>query len=171
MSLGRTILRHVAISVLAGFAGLAIHFALMSAKDRLGILPEFQPYQDLQALLGGLAPGTFGWALPSVTGALLWGFIYGRVHDVLPAHGPLAKAAVFATLAWLVMAVVFFPVVGHGLFGLGLGRGLLPALLMLPMLVTFSLVLAVAHTWLRTVRFVHGSTVSAPPISNERMLK
>ncbi len=163
--------RHLRVTLLAGLAGLTVHLVLITAKDSLGILPEFQPYRDLQALLDGLLPGTLGWALPYVTGALIWGFVYARLHTFLPGRTALAKAAIFTAFAWLVMATVFFSLAGHGLFGLGLGRGLLPALFMLPMLFAFSLVLAVAHTRLRGIPFADPCAASAQDIANERNFK
>lgn len=153
MSLTRNLLRHLAILVFAGLAGLAIHLVLMGVKDAFGILPEFQPYRDLQLLLGNIVPGVLGSVVPYVTGAVIWGFVYARLHDFLPGRTALAKAAIFATMAWLVMATAFFALMGHGLFGLGLGRGLLPALFMLPMLFVFSFVLALAHSHLRRIPF------------------
>ncbi|NMG41395.1 hypothetical protein GRZ55_19300 [Chelativorans sp. ZYF759] len=151
MSLARNLLRHLAILVFAGLAGLAIHLVLMGVKEASGILPEFQPYRDLQLLLGNIVPGALGSAMPYVTGAVIWGFVYARLHDFLPGRTALAKAATFATMAWLVMATAFFGLAGHGLFGIGLGRGLLPALFMLPMLFVFSFVLAMAHSRLRRI--------------------
>lgn len=162
---------HLRVTLLAGLAGLTVHLALMTAKDGLGILPELQPYRDLQALLDGLMPGTLGWAVPYMTGALIWSFVYGRLHAFLSGRTALAKAAIFATFAWLVMATVFFGLAGHGVFALGLGRGLLPALFMLPMLFAFSLVLAVAHTRLRGIPPAGPGAALAPDIANERKVK
>jgi hypothetical protein len=159
---------HLRVTLLAGLAGLTVHLVLMTAKDSFGILPEFQPYRDLQALLDGLLPGTLGWAVPYVTGALIWGFVYARLHAFLPGRTALAKAAIFATFAWLVMATVFFSLAGHGLFGLGLGRGLLPALFMLPMLFAFSLVLALAHTRLRGNPSADPGAALVPDTAKER---
>jgi hypothetical protein len=83
--------------------------------------------------------------------------------DFLPGRTALAKAAIFATMAWLVMATVFFGLSGHGLFGLGLGRGLLPALFMLPMLFVFSFVLALAHSRLRRIPFAESDPRRTSP--------
>lgn len=162
---------HLRVTLLAGLAGLSVHLALMTVKDSFGILPEFQPYRDLQALLDGLLPGTLGWAVPYVTGALIWSFAYARLHAFLPGRTALSKAAIFTTFAWLVMATVFFSLAGHGLFGLGLGRGLLPALFMAPMLFGFSLVLALAHTRLRGIQSADPGAASAPDIVSERNAK
>jgi len=145
----RRLFRSLATALVAGLAGLAVHSALMIAKDALRILPGFQPYEDFQRLLGGWASGQLGGFLPYLTGAMIWGFLYARLHDHLPGRSFAARGLTFALLAWSVMATGFFILAGHGLFGLGLAYGLWPALLMFPMLAAFSLMLSFTHTRLR----------------------
>ena len=147
-------LRSVAIALVAGIAGLIVHSALMLAKDAVGILPGFQPYEDFQRLLGTWAGGQLGGFLPYLTGAMIWGFLYARLHDHLPGRSFWVRGLSFALLAWGIMITGFFLLVGHGLFGLRLGYGLWPALSMFPMLATFSLVLSFIHGRMR--RAVHS---------------
>ena len=143
------LLGSLATAVVAGLAGLAVHTALMLAKDLLHILPGFQPYEDFQRLLGGWAGGQLGSLLPYLTGAMIWGFLYARLHDHLPGRSFWVKGLSFALLAWGVMATGFFLLAGHGLLGLRLGYGLWPALFMFPMLATFSLALSFTHARMR----------------------
>ncbi|WP_209427856.1 DUF6789 family protein [Pararhodobacter sp. SW119] len=143
------LLRSLATAVVAGLSGLAVHSALMLAKDVLRILPGFQPYEDFQRLLGGWAGGQLNSLLPYLTGAMIWGFLYARLHDHMPGRRFWVKGLSFALLARSVMATGFFLLAGHGLFGLRLGYGLWPALFMFPMLGAFSLVLSFTHTRLR----------------------
>lgn len=58
------LLRPLVTTIVAGLAGLAVHSMLMLAKDALGILPGFQPYEDFQRLLGGWAGGQLGSLVP-----------------------------------------------------------------------------------------------------------
>ena len=143
------VLQPVTTTVVAGLAGLAVHSVLMAAKDVLGILPEFQPYNDFQRILGTWSGGQFGSLVPYLTGAMFWGFAYARLHAYLPGESFWAKGIVFALLAWGLMAAGFFLLVGHGFLGLQLGYGLWPAVFMFPMLATFSLVLSFIHTGMR----------------------
>jgi hypothetical protein len=53
-----SILTKIWPSVFAGFAGSAVHSCLMILKSRAGLLPSFQPYDDLQRLLGDLVGGS-----------------------------------------------------------------------------------------------------------------
>mgnify|MGYP000983251325 CR=1 FL=1 len=82
-------------SFAAGLAGTAAHLVLMLLKDRLGLLPQFQPYQEFQRglsmLVGAELPPAVAIALSFVNGALVWGFIFGRAFPYLPGRGPLAK--------------------------------------------------------------------------------
>lgn len=143
------VLQPVTTTVVAGLAGLAVHSVLMAAKDVLGILPEFQPYDDFQRVLGTWSGGQFGSLVPYLTGAMFWGFVYARLHAYLPGESFWAKGICFALLAWGLMAAGFFLLVGHGFLGLQLGYGLWPAVFMFPMLAAFSLVLSFVHTRMR----------------------
>ena len=150
------LLRSLATVVIAGLAGLAIHSVLMLAKDAFGILPGFQPYEDFQRLLGAWAGERLGSLVPYLTGAMIWGFLYARLHAQLPGRSFWVKGLGFALLAWGIMATGFFLLAGHGLFGLRLGYGLWPAAFMFPMLAAFSLTLSFTHTRLRSDRIWWG---------------
>jgi len=143
------LLRPLVTTIVAGLAGLAVHSMLMLVKDALGILPGFQPYEDFQRLLGGWAGGQLGSLVPYLTGAMIWGFLYARLHAHLPGQSFWAKGFGFALIAWGVMSTGFFLLAGHGLFGLRMGYGLWPAAFMLPMLATFSLALSFTHSRMR----------------------
>ena len=143
------LLRSVAITMAAGLAGLAVHSALMLGKDALDILPGFQPQADFQRLLGDRLGGPLGSIVPYLTGAMIWGFLYARAHPHLPGGSFWVRGLCFALFAWAVMSTGFFLLAGHGLFGLGLGYGLWPAALMLPMLASFSLALSFTHSRMR----------------------
>ena len=143
------LLRPLVTTIIAGLAGLAVHSMLMLAKDTLGILPGFQPYEDFQRLLGDWAGAGPGSLVPYLTGAMIWGFFYARLHPHLPGRSFWTRGLGFALIAWVVMSTGFFLLAGHGLFGLRMGYGLWPALFMLPMLATFSLALSFTHSRLR----------------------
>jgi hypothetical protein len=70
-------------ALLAGLSGTLAHLALMSAKGALNIMPEFQPYEALQATLSAVAGRElhpiFLWLLSWLNGALLVGFIFARI--------------------------------------------------------------------------------------------
>ncbi len=136
--------------LLAGLAGTAAHLLLMFAKDRLGLLPEFRPYDEFQRglsmLVGKDVPAPVAWALGFANGALVWSFVFGRVVGFLPGRTPWEKGLSFASCAWLVSGLVFFPLMGRGPFALDLELGLAPAALMAVMLGVYSLALSYGWT-------------------------
>jgi uncharacterized membrane protein len=135
--------------VIAGFCGTLAHMLLMFAKTEAGILPEFQPYDDLQRALSGLTgaavPSAIPWLLSFVNGAVIWGFVFGRVYRFLPGRGPLSKGVVFAVCACAAMGLIFFPLVGQGVFAERLNLGAAPAALMLIMLLAYSVTMSLVY--------------------------
>lgn len=148
------LLLSLATTIAAGLAGLAVHSALMLVKDTFDILPGFQPYEDFQRLLGGWAGDRLGSILPYLTGAMIWGFLYGRLHRYLPGRNFWVKGLGFALVAWSFMTTGFFLLAGHGLLGLRLGYGLWPAALMFPMLAAFSLALSFTRSRIQAGNFL-----------------
>jgi hypothetical protein len=145
----RMTLGKIGNSILAGFCGTLAHTLLMALKGTLGLLPEFQPYDDLQRGLSGLlgaavSPG-MAWAVTLLNGAVIWGFAFGKIYRFLPGKNPTQKGVVFGLCAWAVMGLVFFPLLGRGLFARGLGLSFAPAALMLAMLLAYSVTMSLAY--------------------------
>jgi hypothetical protein len=83
-------------SIAAGLCGGAAHFGLMYLKARTGLLPSFQPYQDLQRalaqLVGEPVHPALPWVLSFMNGAVVLGFL-GRGLFATQAGLGLAPAA------------------------------------------------------------------------------
>ncbi len=145
-------MRRLREALIAGTCASAIHSALMWAKSGLAILPEFHPYEDLQhtiaSMTGASVPALVSWLIGFFNGAVVLGFVFSRSYKVLPGKGTLSKGGVFGVLAWAVMGSVFFPLIGEGLFAWDVGRGLLPALLSLAMLLAYGITLSAVYTGL-----------------------
>jgi len=139
-------------AAIAGFCGSAAHTLLMFLKSRFGLLPAFQPYESLQAALGHLTGGQVHpivpWALSFLNGSTVLGFCFGRIYAWLPGNGGAAKGMTFGVLGWIVMGLVFFPLLGLGLFATKLG--IEPALFSLAMLLTYSIVLGGVYATLNS---------------------
>jgi hypothetical protein len=145
-------LRNFISSLLAGFGATTVHVALMAIKHRAGILPEFEPYEDLQRLLSSMTAlsleSPFSWLLPYINGALILGFVFGKLFIHLPGRTPIAKGGAFGFAAWLVMSLGLLPLAGRGVFASELGLGGLPAALMFAMLMIYAIVMSLLYTWL-----------------------
>ena len=137
-------------SLAAGLCGSAAHSGLMFLKSRMGLLPSFHPYEDLQQrlseLIGGSVHPVIPWALSFLNGAVLLGILFGRTYRLLPGHSGAAKGFVFGVFGWILMGVLFFPMVGQGLFAFQAGPGMLPALFSLLMLLTYSMIMGIAYS-------------------------
>ena len=137
-------------SLIAGLCGAAAHFCLMYLKSRAGLLPSFQPYDDLQHALGKLLGHSvnpwLAWLMSFLNGAVVLGLLFGRIYRLLPGRTDAVKGLTFALLGWALMGLVFFPLLGRGLFALDAGLGLRPALFSLLMLLTYGLMLGIAFS-------------------------
>ena len=60
------------------------------------------------------------------------------------------KGLNFGVLCWAVMGVLFFPLLGLGVFSTGIGLGVWPALFSLAMLLTYSVVMGVVYDGLNS---------------------
>jgi len=139
-------------SLAAGLCGSAAHSGLMFLKSRMGWLPSFHPYEDLQqalsGLVGGSVPPAIPWALSFLNGAVVLGILFGRLYRVLPGRSGAAKGFVFGVFGWIAMGLLFFPVLGRGLFATGAGLGARPALFSLAMLLTYGIFMGIAYSML-----------------------
>jgi uncharacterized protein DUF6789 len=142
-------------AILAGACASAAHAGLMWLKTSSGVLPEFHPYDDLQRTIasgiGALVPQPLLWTIAFLNGALLVSFVFHRIHHVLPGQSLIAKGLVFGALAWVMMASVLFPLIGEGFFASGVGRGFLPALLSLAMLLVYGVTLSAIYCGLTKI--------------------
>jgi hypothetical protein len=138
--------------LVAGLSGTLVHFFFMYLKSRTGLLPSFQPYQSLQDTLarwvGGDVPAIVPWMLSLVNGMAILGFLFARINGLLPGRTGLSKGVIFGLIGWLLMGLIFFPLIGLGPFAFQAGLGVAPALLSLAMLLTYSVVLATVYVTL-----------------------
>lgn len=113
-------------------------------------LPSFQPYHELQAalsqLFGRSVHPAVPWALSFLNGSVLLGFLFGRAYRWLPGECGAAKGLVFGVLGWMLMGLVFFPLLGRGVFATGAGLGLQPALFSLLMVLSYSVILGLVYS-------------------------
>jgi hypothetical protein len=136
-------------SVIAGSAGTIVHFLFMHFKSWAGLLPSFQPYQNFQIALshwvGANVPAIVPWALSFLNGMTILGFLFARTNRLLPGKTGAIKGVIFGLIGWVLMGLIFFPLIGLGPFAIGVGSGIGPAVLSLVMLQTYSIVLGTVY--------------------------
>ena len=140
--------------LVAGLSGTLVHFVFMYFKMRAGLLPSFQPYQSFQHTLsqwiGTDVPAIVPWLLSFVNGMAILGFLFGRINGLLPGRSGITKGVVFGLIGWVLMGLIFFPLIGLGAFAFRAGLGIAPTLMSLAMLLTYSVVLATVYIALDT---------------------
>jgi hypothetical protein len=144
--------------IVAGLAGSAAHSAIMFFKSWSGLLPGFHPYRTLQETLAlwidmSVHPAV-PWIVSYANGMLVLGFLFRLLYRQLPGQSGAAKGAVFGVIGWLIMGLVFFPLLGLGPFATRIGLGIWPGLFSLAMVLAYSVVLGVVYSILRPARVV-----------------
>ena len=81
-----------------------------------------------------------------LNGAVVLGLLFGRIYWLLPGRIGAVKGLAFGLLGWALMGLIFFPILGHGLFALDAGLGLRPALFSLLMLLTYGVIMGIAFS-------------------------
>src|SRR6516165_8664019 len=136
-------------SVLAGSAGMIVHFLFMHLKSWAGLLPSFQPYQSFQIALnnwlGTDVPPIVLWTLSFLNGMTIIGFLFARINRLLPGRTGAVKGIIFGLIGWIFMELVFFPLIGLGPFAMRVGSGFGPAVLSFVMLQTYSIVMGTVY--------------------------
>jgi hypothetical protein len=137
-------------AVIAGSCGTMVHFLFMYFRLRTGLLPSFQPYQSFQLALsqwvGANVPAIVPWALSFLNGMTILGFLFARVNRLLPGRNGAFKGLTFGLFGWVMMNLIFFPLIGLGPFAIRAELGIKPAMLSLAMVLTYSIVLGIVYT-------------------------
>ena len=136
-------------AVVAGLCGSTAHLLLMYLKHRAGLLPSFDPYDSLQTTLGRVTGAaihpTVPWLLSFLNGSTFTGLAFGYAYRWLPGKNGSLKGVLFGVIAWTIMGLVFFPLIGLGLFASDAGHGVAPAIFSLGMLLAYSVILGLVY--------------------------
>ena len=114
---------------IAGLCGSVTHTLLMFAKAQLGILQSFQPYESLQTTLsqwsGYYIHPAVPWLISYVNGSTAAGFAFALLYRNLPGNSGATKGLASGVLGWLVMGLLFLPLLGsaRSRHSLALARG------------------------------------------------
>lgn len=110
-------------------------------------------YHNLQLALGQLIGSdvhpAVPWTLSFLNGSATVGLIFGRTFRWLPGKTGAAKGLLFGLFFWVVMGLVFFPLLGLGVFATGIGLGIAPAIFSLAMFLAYSVTLGIVYSALQ----------------------
>ena len=62
-------------------------------------------------------------------GSVVLGFLFGHAYRRLPGRTGAMKGIIFGLVVWIVMGLIFFPMLGKGLFAMQTQLGILPGYL------------------------------------------
>ena len=96
-------------------------------------------------LIGGQINPVVPWGLSFLNGSTILGVAFGRLYSRLPGSGGAAKGLMFGLLGWMLVGLMFFPLLGMGPFATALGLGAGPALFSLAMIWAYSIVLGFVY--------------------------
>jgi hypothetical protein len=139
-------------SLIAGLCGVIAHTLLIYVKRHAGWLPSFQPYEALQKtlshLIGSNVPPMIPWLISYLNGMTVVGLLFGSSYQLLPGKYGVTKGLSVGILVWLIMGLVFFPLVGLGFFAWDVGLGFKPTLFSLAMVEAYSVVMGIVFALL-----------------------
>jgi hypothetical protein len=127
----------LALALLAGFVasvGMVLAFgvgfaaALVLGRLPLPVISDWFRGLTNNALIDTAGPNLYAATAIFFFGGLLWSMLYGLVFEPRLKGRSWERGVKFAMVPWLFSLVIFMPLVGGGLLGLGLGAGPLPVL-------------------------------------------
>ena len=105
--------------LIGGLVATLVLSLVIVFKTSLNIVPELSLIQ-LLTRIGNLSV-VQAWMDHFIIGVVVWGLLFGVADSMVEKGSHVLKGIVFGVFAWLVMMVVFMPVVSAGLFGAKLG--------------------------------------------------
>jgi hypothetical protein len=127
----------LALALLAGFVasvgmvlafGVAFAAALVLERLPLPLLSDWFRGLTKNALIDTAGPNLYAATAVFFFGGLLWSMLYGLVFEPRLRGAYWERGVKYALIPWLFSLVIFMPLVGGGLLGMGLGAGPLPVL-------------------------------------------
>ena len=136
--------------IISGVVGSITQGLLMFLKSRLDILPQFQPFFEIQQLFSKvaneLASPIFVVLASLINGAFVLSYLFGKIYDRLPSNHGLIKGFIFGVFGWLLLNLTLFPIIGYGFFVVNLKLGAMPSAFSFLMIQAYSLSLAFAYS-------------------------
>jgi hypothetical protein len=158
---GRIVMPSSWKGVIAGFFATVVLSALMLSFDAAGILKQLDIVEHIDKL--GSIQRAAAWVDHFIVGTLLWGPIFAAFEATTSEARPRwQKGLMFGVITWVLMMLIFMPVIGAGLFGWRLG--IVEPVGMLGMNLVYGLVIGVVFDLLDKNFPTKELISSAPPL-------
>lgn len=119
------IIHDIGKGIVAGTVATAAAAAILAGKGLFGILPDFDVMGMLTTFANSNWPG-LGWIVFFVGGGIVLGVLFALLDahvEATTGAGELVRGVFFGFLLWLVVMLIFMPVLGAGAFGMKFGVG------------------------------------------------
>src|SRR5262245_56394462 len=130
----------------SGVVATVVAGSMLLMNNALHSFPDVRVARSLAGILGSPDHIMVGVAAILVTGIFVFGALFAVLAPRLPMRMYLVKSLAFAAVSWLLMMVLFMPLAGAGLFGLGRSPAVPAATLVLNL--AYWLVLGMSYRWL-----------------------
>lgn len=126
-------------SMIAGFVATIVLSALMMIKSSMGIMPELNVIKMLANYFNG--PLAVGWLAHFFVGVVGYGVAFTIALKIASTQKSVILGIVLAIIFWLVMMIALMPMMGKGLFAMGMELGPKPAIATFVLHIIFGFVL------------------------------
>jgi hypothetical protein len=139
-------MENVKSGFMSGFVATFVAASMMLMNNALHSIPEVHIARTLSGILGVPDKPLIGWIVLLVSGIFVVGGLFAVYARRLPMRSYLAKGLACGMVSWLLMMVVFMPLGGAGLFGLGSSAVVPLATLLLNL--AYWVVLSLSYRWI-----------------------
>lgn len=106
-------------SITGGIVSTLILSIIMFLKAQMGYFPEFNVVADISQI-AGVKTTILGWAIHLFLGIIVWGILFALISSWL--KGPFfLKGIQFGVILWLLMMIIYMPIMDNGFFASDLG--------------------------------------------------
>jgi hypothetical protein len=120
--------------MLAGLAAALVYALVQAVNVAAGWAPQFNADDLTERAAGVAVADVVGWLAHFLVYGVVLGALFALVGPRLKRIGYTMRGVLFAFVTWAVVAFLFLPATGSGLFGMRLGYAAVPLVLVAHML-------------------------------------
>lgn len=105
----------------AGLVATIVLSALMVVKSMMGIMPALDLPMMIAGVMGKPDMPMVGWAVHFMIGVIGYGTAMALLNTSLPGRSQVGHGLILGFVGWLIMMLMLMPMMGVGLFAMGMG--------------------------------------------------
>ena len=139
-------MERIKTAFIAGLVATFVVGSMLLMNNAIHRLPRLGIGRSLASIIGTPDNLLVGWLLFVVLGIFVFSVAFAWSAPRIPARMYVVKGLLFGAACWLLMMIVFMPLVGHGFFALN--EGFVVAELCLVVNLVYGLVVSLTYRWL-----------------------